>query len=119
MSDLKVRFSVCMPPDVACGLDEYVNRKGFKNRSACITELVRSALAEASDPVDVELDRKVAEFVLRALKTYGMFVADHGSPWYLSGPPDKRWDNNVLRTLRRVKGRDFELVQMGKVTEGD
>ena len=68
MSDLKVRFSVSMPPDVACGLDEYVNRKGFKNRSACITELVKSALSEASDPVDVELDRKVADSVLRALK---------------------------------------------------
>lgn len=60
-----------------------------------------------------------AQVILRALKTYGMFVADHGSPWYLSGPPDRRWDNDTLRTLRRVRGRDFELVQMGEVFEGD
>lgn len=60
-----------------------------------------------------------ARVILQALKTYGMFVADHGSAWYLSGPPDRRWDNDVLRTLRRVRGRDFELVRMDEVSEGD
>lgn len=32
-----------------------------------------------------------ARAVLQALKTYGMFLADHGSAWYLSGAPDERW----------------------------
>jgi hypothetical protein len=49
--------------------------------------------------------------VLRALQTYGMMLADNGSPWYLTGVPDPRWDDDTLVTeLRRVKGSDFEAV---------
>lgn len=49
--------------------------------------------------------------ILRALKTYGMFLADNGSAWYLSGAPDERWNNTELRQLRQLKGSDFEAVQ--------
>ena len=48
--------------------------------------------------------------IIRALKRYGMMLADNGSAWYLSGVPDERWDNDVLRELRQVKGSDFEAV---------
>jgi hypothetical protein len=54
--------------------------------------------------------------ILQALKTYGMFVADNGSNWYLSGAPDKHWDNDSLvGELRQVTGRNFEVVKMGKI----
>ena len=49
--------------------------------------------------------------ILRALKTYGMFLADNGSAWYLSGAPDERWNNTELRQLKQLKGSDFEAVQ--------
>jgi len=49
--------------------------------------------------------------ILTALKTYGMFIADNGSAWYLSGAPDDRWDNNDLHALQTgVHGSDFEAV---------
>lgn len=48
--------------------------------------------------------------ILTALKRYGMLLADNGLPWYLSGVPDKRWNNGDLATLARVKGADFEVV---------
>jgi hypothetical protein len=49
--------------------------------------------------------------ILTALKTYGMFVADNGSNWYLSGAPDERWDNDTLvGWLSKVKGSNFEAV---------
>jgi hypothetical protein len=48
--------------------------------------------------------------ILRAMRTYGLIVADNGSSWYLSGAPDERWDNAVLRTLRQLSGRSFEAV---------
>ena len=35
--------------------------------------------------------------ILRAMKTYGMIVADNGSAWYMSGVPDPRWDNDLLQ----------------------
>jgi hypothetical protein len=60
-----------------------------------------------------------AQVILKALKTYGMLVADNGSNWYLSGAPDARWDNDLLRTLGRVKGRHFEVVKMPPVEEGN
>jgi hypothetical protein len=51
-----------------------------------------------------------ARVVLKALKRYGMIVADNGSSWYLSGAPDPRWDNDQLHTLGQVKGSDFRVV---------
>jgi hypothetical protein len=51
-----------------------------------------------------------AQVVLRALKRYGMIVADNGSSWYVSGAPDPGWDDDDLHTLGRVKGSDFRVV---------
>jgi hypothetical protein len=51
-----------------------------------------------------------ARVVLRALKRYGMILADNGSPWYVSGAPHRGWDNDQLHTLHRVPGRAFEVV---------
>jgi hypothetical protein len=48
--------------------------------------------------------------ILRALKKYGMFLADNGSAWYLSGAPDPRWDDNELHQLSQLQGSDFEAV---------
>jgi hypothetical protein len=60
-----------------------------------------------------------AKAILTALKTHGMFLADNGSDWFMSGAPDDRWDNDRLRTeLASVKGRDLEVVKMtGMVTQ--
>ena len=53
------------------------------------------------------------QVILRALKAYGMFVADNGADWYISGAPDSRWDDDELHVLDQVKGRDFEVVYTG------
>lgn len=50
------------------------------------------------------------QVILRALKKYGIILADNGQPWFISGIPDERWDNDVLRTLSRVHGDDFEAL---------
>lgn len=55
--------------------------------------------------------------VLTALKRYGMFLADNGGPWYVSGAPDDRWDDDRLGSLKTVPGSAFEVVRMeGLVT---
>jgi hypothetical protein len=51
--------------------------------------------------------------ILRALRTYGMIVADNGSNWYISGAPDPRWDDDDLDQLKRVPGSAFEVVRPG------
>jgi hypothetical protein len=54
-------------------------------------------------PADVQV-------ILRALKKYGMIVADNGGPFYVSGAPDARWNDDVLHTISQVQGSDFEVV---------
>ena len=34
--------------------------------------------------------------ILRALKRYGLIVADNGSSWYITGAPDPRWNDEDL-----------------------
>jgi hypothetical protein len=60
---------------------------------------------------DVSSFPKQARVVLTALKRYGMLLADNGSNWYISGAPDRRWNNDALHTLSRVKGSSFEVVE--------
>ncbi len=55
------------------------------------------------------------QVILRALKKYGMFVADNGSNWYISGAPDTRWDDDELGQLKTIKGNNFEVVKMGTI----
>lgn len=55
------------------------------------------------------------QVILRAMKKYGMMVADNGSNWFISGAPDPRWNDNELSTLSAVKGSNFEVVQMGTI----
>jgi hypothetical protein len=56
-----------------------------------------------------------ARVILQALKTYGMIVADNGSDWFISGAPDKRWNDDALNTLKQVPGSAFEVVKLGRV----
>jgi hypothetical protein len=50
------------------------------------------------------------QVILRALKKYGMFLADNGSSWYVSGAPDPRWSDDELHQLGQLHGSDFEAV---------
>ncbi|WP_216625933.1 copper amine oxidase N-terminal domain-containing protein [Paenibacillus planticolens] len=53
--------------------------------------------------------------ILRAMKKYGMIVADNGSNLYVSGAPDPKWDDNDLHKLGQLKGSDFEAVDTGPI----
>ena len=55
------------------------------------------------------------QVILRALKKYGMIVADHGSAWYVSGAPDSRWNNANLNTVRNIVGSNFEAVNVSSL----
>ena len=59
---------------------------------------------------------KEVQVICTALKTYGMFVADNGSDWYLSGAPDARWSDEALHELGTIPGDAFEVVDTGPVT---
>lgn len=93
---------------------------------------IHPATHAASDATDEELPPMGARFRMRAdydcsdysteaqvvcaaLKRYGMFVADNGSDWYLSGAPDDRWDDDALGDLKQIPGSAFEAVETGAI----
>ncbi len=53
--------------------------------------------------------------VLRALKRWGLIVADNGAPWFITGAPDPRWDEAQLEALKQVPGSAFEAVRTGPI----
>jgi hypothetical protein len=55
------------------------------------------------------------QVILQAMKTYGIILADNGSSWFISGSPDSRWNNDVLREIKQLKGSDFEAVDVSSL----
>jgi hypothetical protein len=55
-----------------------------------------------------------AQRIFRAMKRYGLIVADNGSDMYISGTMDGRWDNGVLNpAFGALTADDFEVIQLG------
>ncbi len=52
------------------------------------------------------------QVILKTFKKYGLIMADNGSNWYFQGTHDDRWDDSELRTLKKLKGSDFEAVDI-------
>jgi hypothetical protein len=67
---------------------------------------------------DLSPYRGQALVVLRALKRYGLIVADNGSSWYITGAPDRRWNDEDLDQLKTVPGSAFEAVGSGPTLHG-
>ncbi len=55
--------------------------------------------------------------ILTALKRYGMFIADTGRSWRISGVTDSRWVDQDLDQLKTVPGSAFEVVTTGSVAQ--
>jgi len=60
--------------------------------------------------VDISGYPAMDRVILQALKTYGMIVADNGSPWFISGAGSNYWDNDVLHEITQLTGSDFQVV---------
>jgi hypothetical protein len=51
-----------------------------------------------------------ARVVLQAMKTYGLVLADNGSPWFFQGTSDTRWGTAIISDLAKVPASAFEAV---------
>jgi hypothetical protein len=65
---------------------------------------------------DIRRFPPAVQIILAGLKKYGMILADNGGDWFVTGAPDPRWDDDDLHALKRVKGRDLEVVRMDGLT---
>lgn len=62
---------------------------------------------------DISKYDKDMQIILKAMKKYGLVVADVGSDMYVSGVHDSRWNDEVLNALKKLKASDFEAVYTG------
>ena len=60
--------------------------------------------------VDISRFPKDDQVILTALRKYGMFLADNGGAFFISGVPDPRWNSGDIEKLKQIKGSDFEMV---------
>ncbi|MEH3054829.1 MAG: hypothetical protein PGN13_12635 [Patulibacter minatonensis] len=56
-----------------------------------------------------------AKVIATAMKEYGLVLADTGSDWYVTGAPDRRWDEDDLGQLKTIPGTAFEAVDSAPV----
>jgi len=68
--------------------------------------------------VDISGYPRQARIVLRALKRYGMILADNGSAWYVTGAPHPGWNDDALHVLGQISGADFEVVDTRDLRNG-
>lgn len=60
-----------------------------------------------------------AQVVLKAMKTYGLILADNGSNWYVTGDMNDGWSgvqSGIQSALSQVHGSDFEAVESGPLS---
>ncbi|HTS28946.1 MAG TPA: Ig-like domain-containing protein, partial [Bryobacteraceae bacterium] len=51
-----------------------------------------------------------AATVLQALQQYGAYMSDHGSPAFIQGVPDVRWNDDDLACIKHFHASDLEVV---------
>ena len=51
-----------------------------------------------------------AATVLQTLQQYGAYMSDHGSPGYMQGVPDIRWNDDDLACIKQFHLSDMEIV---------
>ena len=92
------------------------HQAGCTNNSRCTPPMGLRVRLKAS--VDMSRYSAANRAILTALKTYGMLLADNGSPWYITGVPDTRWNDDDLHLLGGISGADFEAVDTSGLVNG-
>jgi hypothetical protein len=57
-----------------------------------------------------------AKAILTAMQTYGLYVADGGSNWYVTGEPSADWQDDTFDQVQSVAGSNFEAVDITAIT---
>ena len=83
----------------------------IRHEHAVLLQPFQNRLRVRRKALDVEILPQ-PQSILKGLKKHGMFVADNGGDWRLSIAPDRRLKG--LESLTRLKGSDFEVVDIEK-----
>jgi hypothetical protein len=56
-----------------------------------------------------------ARVVVRAMKRYGLVLADNGSPWFFQGERSTHWTDRMISDLKQIPARAFVAVDTSKL----
>ncbi len=84
------------------------------NSSGGQYSLPMGARIRLKNSVDISTYPPKVQVILRAMKKYGLILADIGSNLYITGAPDERWNNDELNQLKKIKGSDFEVIRFNQ-----
>ncbi|MEZ0581249.1 hypothetical protein [Nocardioides sp. MH1] len=59
-----------------------------------------------------------AKRVVAAMQTYGLVLADNGSPWFFQGEQNSRWPGRLIEDLKQIPADRFEAVDTSSL-QGD
>jgi hypothetical protein len=57
-----------------------------------------------------------AKALVKAMKTYGLYVADIGSDFFVTGEPSREWHPDTIGQLRKLTLDLFEFVDLDSIT---
>ncbi|GCD88933.1 hypothetical protein [Nocardioides sp. LS1] len=60
-----------------------------------------------------------ARAVVRAMKKYGLVLADNGSPWYFQGEQNRHWPDRLVADLKRIPASAFVAVDTSSLKVSD
>jgi hypothetical protein len=55
------------------------------------------------------------QVILRAMKRYGLIVADNGSDWFFGGAEEQGWSSEVLDELKALRAGAFQALATGRM----
>jgi len=85
------------------------------NNSASLPPMGQLFRLKASFQIPAS-DNVQAKAILTALQTYGMYIADNGSSWYIQGEPSADWQDDTFDQVQSVTGNNFEAVDITSIT---
>jgi hypothetical protein len=95
---------------VSCTRNQFIwparHRAGVNNAS-CPPMGARFRLKSAFNMSNYSVNARV---ILRAMKRYGLIVADNGSDWFFQGTVDPGWTNSLMDQLKRIPASAFVAV---------
>ena len=57
--------------------------------------------------------------VVEAMKTYGLVLADNGTPWYFQGEQTARWPDRLISDLKTIPAGAFVAVDTSSLKVSD
>lgn len=85
------------------------------NNSASLPQMGQLFRIKSSYAIPTTFNTQ-ARAIVQAMKTYGMYIADGGSDWYVQGEPSADWLDQTITQVQSVSSSNFEAVDIAAIT---